>query len=190
MPHGTAISCLTSQRWRLASDHPDPEPLFRSLHRLQQDILAFNRMFGASWPDRVHAALAPSWSAYAEAAAAELRVLAAALPSGYSPQNSSARRTAHNSGKAFWARGSRLCTGPKPLLERVLSNWLSSGPVEPYSHHERHTSDGSVILPNFKDKTECVRSSESLPARLLCNQYNRNATANQQYGFGPRSEVT
>jgi hypothetical protein len=94
MPHGTAISCLTSQRWRLASDHPDPEPLFRSLHRLQQDILALNRMFGASWPDRVHAALAPSWSAYAEAAAAELRVLAAALPSGYSPQNSSARRTA------------------------------------------------------------------------------------------------
>jgi hypothetical protein len=94
MPHGTATSCLTSQRWRLASDHPDPEPLFRSLHRLQQDILALNRVFGASWPDRVHAALAPSWSAYAEAVAAELRVLAAALPSGYSPQNSSARRTA------------------------------------------------------------------------------------------------
>jgi hypothetical protein len=90
----TAAQEAAHERRSRLSDHPDPEPLFRSLHRLQQDILALNRMFGSSWPDRVHAALAPSWSAFAEAAAAELRVLAAALPSGHPPQNSSAPRTA------------------------------------------------------------------------------------------------
>ncbi len=47
------------ERRSRVSDHPDPEPLFRTLRRLQQDILTLNRMFVAPWPDRVHAALAP-----------------------------------------------------------------------------------------------------------------------------------
>ena len=90
----TAAQEAAHERRSRLSDHPDPEPLFRTLRRLQQDILALNRMFGAPWPDHVQAALAPSWSAYAKAAAAELCVLAAALPLRHPPQDSSAPRTA------------------------------------------------------------------------------------------------
>jgi uncharacterized membrane protein YccC len=90
----TAAQEAAHERRSRLSDHPDPEPLFRTLRRLQQDILTLNRMFGAPWPDRVHAALAPPWSAYAKAAAAELCVLAAALPSRHPPPDSSAPRTA------------------------------------------------------------------------------------------------
>ena len=90
----TAAQEAAHERRSRLSDHPDPEPLFRTLRRLQQDILALNRMFGAPWPDRVHAALAPPWSAYAKAAAAELCLLAAALPSRHPPPDSSAPRTA------------------------------------------------------------------------------------------------
>jgi len=89
----TAAEEAAHERRSRLSDHPDPEPLFRTLRRLQQDILALNRMFGAPWPERVHAALAPPWSAYAKAAAAELSALAAALPSRYPPPDSSAPRT-------------------------------------------------------------------------------------------------
>ena len=91
---GTAAEEAVHERRSRLSDHPDPEPLFRTLRRLQQDILALNRMFGAPWPDGVQAALAPPWSAYAEAAAAELCVLAAALPARHPPPDSSAPRTA------------------------------------------------------------------------------------------------
>ena len=91
---GIAAEEAAHERRSRLSDHPDPEPLFRTLRRLQQDILALNRMFGAPWPDRVHAALADSWSAYAEAAAAELRVLAAALPAHHPPPDSLAPRNA------------------------------------------------------------------------------------------------
>jgi len=90
----TAAQEAAHERRSRLSDHPDPEPLFRTLRRLQQDILALNRMFDAPWPDRVHVALAPPWSAYAKAAAAELCVLAAALPSRQPPPDSSAPRTA------------------------------------------------------------------------------------------------
>src|SRR5262249_945546 len=76
------------------SDHPDPEPLFRTLRRLQQDFLGLDRMLGAPGPDRVHAARAPPWSAYAKAAEAELCALAAALTSRHPPPDSSAARTA------------------------------------------------------------------------------------------------
>ena len=90
----TAAQEAAHERRSRLSDHPDPEPLFRTLRRLQQDILALNRMFDAPWPDRIHAALAPPWSAYAKAAAAELCVLASALPSRQPPPDSSAARTA------------------------------------------------------------------------------------------------
>jgi uncharacterized membrane protein YccC len=90
---GTAAEEAVHERRSRLSDHPDPEPLFRTLRRLQQDILALNRMFGAPWPDSVHAALAPPWAAYAEAAAAELSVLAAALPDRHPPPDSSALQT-------------------------------------------------------------------------------------------------
>jgi uncharacterized membrane protein YccC len=91
---GTAAEEAAHERRSRLSDHPDPEPLFRTLRRLQQDILALNTMFGAPWPDRVQAALAPPWSAYAEAAAAELCVLAAALPTRHPAPDSSEPRTA------------------------------------------------------------------------------------------------
>jgi uncharacterized membrane protein YccC len=90
----TAAQEATHEQRSRLSDHPDPEPLFRTLRRLQQDVLALNRMFSAPWPDRVQAALAPSWSSYAKAAAAELCILAAALPSRHPPQDSSASRIA------------------------------------------------------------------------------------------------
>jgi uncharacterized membrane protein YccC len=90
----TAAQEAAHERRSRLSDHPDPEPLFRTLRRLEQDVLALNRMFGAPWPDRVHAVLAPPWSAYAKAAAAELCLLAAALPSRHPPPDSSAPRTA------------------------------------------------------------------------------------------------
>lgn len=56
------------------------------LRRLQQDILALNRMFGAPWAGpRSRGAGAALVSIYAKAAAAELCVLAAALPSRHPP---------------------------------------------------------------------------------------------------------
>ncbi|MCW3473434.1 FUSC family protein [Limobrevibacterium gyesilva] len=91
---GTAAEEAARERRSRLSDHPDPEPLFRTLRRLQQDILAMNRMFGAPWPEHIQFALAPSWSAYAEAVAAELRALAAALPVPAPPPDSPTPRTA------------------------------------------------------------------------------------------------
>lgn len=90
----TAAQEAAHERRSRLSDHPDPEPLFRTLRRLQQDILTLNRMFVTPWPDRVHAALAPPWSAYAKAASAELCALAVALPCRHPPPGSSAARTA------------------------------------------------------------------------------------------------
>jgi uncharacterized membrane protein YccC len=90
----TAAQEAAHERRSRLSDHPDPEPLFRTMRRLRQDILTLNRMFVAPWPDHLHAALAPPWSAYTKAAAAELRVLAAALPSRQPPPDSAAARTA------------------------------------------------------------------------------------------------
>ena len=90
----TAAQEAAHERRSHLSDHPDPEPLFRTLRRLQQDILTLSRMFVSPWPDSIHAALAPPWSAYAKAAADELCVLAAALPSRHPPPSSSQARTA------------------------------------------------------------------------------------------------
>ncbi len=85
---GAAAEEAARERRSRLSDHPDPEPLFRTLRRLQQDILALNRLFGTPWPERVHAALAQPWSAYALAVEAELRALAAALPVRHPPPES------------------------------------------------------------------------------------------------------
>jgi len=41
--------------------------------------------------------------------------------------------------KAFWAQGARLCTAPETMLQRVLSNWPSSGRAELYSSPIRQT---------------------------------------------------
>jgi uncharacterized membrane protein YccC len=43
---GTAAEEAAHERRSRLSNDPDPEPLFRTLRRLQQDILALNRMFG------------------------------------------------------------------------------------------------------------------------------------------------
>ena len=52
------------------------------------------------------------------------------------------------------------------MLQRVLSNWPSSGP------DERHISNAFCNGSEFKKRAKCAGSSESLPAGLLCNQYN------------------
>jgi uncharacterized membrane protein YccC len=82
---GSAAEEAARERRSRLSDHPDPEPLFRTLRRLQHDVLALNRMLGAPWPDRLETALAHSWSVCALAVAAELRGLAAALPARHAP---------------------------------------------------------------------------------------------------------
>ena len=45
---------------------------------------------------------------------------------------------------------------------------------------------GAQVVKAGKKKAKSVRSSESLPTGLLCNQYTWNATANPRYGFGMR----
>ena len=88
----TAADDAVHERRMRLSDHPDPEPLFRTLRRLQQDILALNRMFSAPWPEATQAALAAPWSSYAEAVAATLRGLAIALPARRLPPDTAGGR--------------------------------------------------------------------------------------------------
>jgi hypothetical protein len=59
----SAVEDAARERRSRISDEPDPEPLFRSLRRLQQDVLALRRLFDAAWPESVQPALAPAWSA-------------------------------------------------------------------------------------------------------------------------------
>jgi uncharacterized membrane protein YccC len=89
----TAADDAARERRSRLSDHPDPEPLFRTLRRLQQDILALNRLFGTQWPDSARAALAAPWSTYAEAVAATLRALADALTARQPPPDTAPLRT-------------------------------------------------------------------------------------------------
>ena len=87
-----ADEAAQERRSRL-SDHPDPEPLFRTLRRLQQDILALHRLFGTQWPDAAQAALAAPWATYAEAVAVTLRSLADALAACQPPPDTTLLRT-------------------------------------------------------------------------------------------------
>ncbi len=89
----TAADEAAHERRSRLSDHPDPEPLFRTLRRLQQDILALNRLFNTQWPDAAQAALAVPWSTYAEAVAATLRALAAALATCQPPPDAAQLRS-------------------------------------------------------------------------------------------------
>lgn len=89
----TAADDAARERRSRLSDHPDPEPLFRTLRRLQQDILALNRLFDTQWPDAAQAALAAPWSTYAEAVAATLQALAAALATCQPPPDTAKPRT-------------------------------------------------------------------------------------------------
>jgi uncharacterized membrane protein YccC len=91
---GAAVGDAARERRSRISDEPDPEPLFRTLHRLQQDVLALQRLFDAPWPESVQPASAPAWADYAEAVAAALRTLAAALPARQPPPDLAAPRTA------------------------------------------------------------------------------------------------
>jgi uncharacterized membrane protein YccC len=81
----TAAEDDARERRSRLSDHPDPEPLFRTLRRLQADILALHRLFNLPWPAPVRATLAAPWSAYADAVAATLRAHADALPARQPP---------------------------------------------------------------------------------------------------------
>ena len=78
---------------RYASDELRMPPKGKLSDPQIADLVTWVKL-GAPWPDRVHAVLAPPWSAYAKAAAAELCLLAAALPSRHPPPDSSAPRTA------------------------------------------------------------------------------------------------
>jgi hypothetical protein len=91
---GTAVEDSARERRSRISDQPDPEPLFRTLRRLQQDVLALRRLLDAPWPESVQPGLAPACSAYVEAVAAALRSLAAALPGRQPPPDLPAPRTA------------------------------------------------------------------------------------------------
>ncbi len=82
---GTAVEDAARERRSRISDHPDPDPLFRTLRRLQQDALALRRLFDVPWPESVQPALALPFAAYAEEVAAALRTLAAALVSRQLP---------------------------------------------------------------------------------------------------------
>lgn len=89
----TAADEAAHERRSRLSDHRDPEPLFRTLRRLQQDILALHRLFGTAWPDAARDALAAPWSTYAEAVAATLRGLADALTARQPPPDTAPLRT-------------------------------------------------------------------------------------------------
>ncbi len=91
---GTAAQEASRERRSRLSDHPDPEPLFRTLRRLQHDVMALNRMFGTPWPDRVDQVLARPWSTCALAVAEELRALAAVLPARRQPPDTAGRHAA------------------------------------------------------------------------------------------------
>jgi uncharacterized membrane protein YccC len=85
---GTAAEEAQHERRSRLADHPDLEPLFRTLRRLQQDTLALYRLVRDPWPEGVHSALAAPWAACAEAAAATLRGIAASLPARHAPPDS------------------------------------------------------------------------------------------------------
>jgi len=90
---GTAVEEAARERRSRLSDDADAEPLFRTLRRLRQDILGFNRMLNAAWPDQVQAMLAGPWSVLAEAIAATLRSLAQDLLSQRAPEDAASLRT-------------------------------------------------------------------------------------------------
>jgi uncharacterized membrane protein YccC len=91
---GTAADEAARERRSRLSDQADLEPLFRTLRRLQQDILALHRLFGEGWPGPVQATLAPLWSAYANLVAEALQALAVALPARQEPSEQAALGTA------------------------------------------------------------------------------------------------
>jgi uncharacterized membrane protein YccC len=89
----TAADEAAQERRSRLSTHADPEPLFRTLRRLQQDILALNRLFNTQWPDAAQAVLAAPWSTYAETVAETLRTLADALTACQPPPDTAPLRT-------------------------------------------------------------------------------------------------
>jgi len=91
---GTTVADAARERRSRISDEPDAEPLFRTLRRLQQDVLALRRLFDAPWPESVRPTLAPAFTAYAEAVAVALRSLGAALAARQSSPDLPVSRTA------------------------------------------------------------------------------------------------
>ena len=85
-----AVAEAARERRSRLSDHPDTEPLYRTLRRLRQDIFALNRALGTPWPDQVQATLAAPWSALAAAVVTTLRSLAQALPTRQMPEDTRA----------------------------------------------------------------------------------------------------
>ncbi len=88
-----AVEEAARERRSRLSDDAGCEPLFRTLRRLRQDILGFNRMLNTAWPDQVQAVLAAPWSVLAAAIEATLRSLARDLMRRRAPEDAAALRT-------------------------------------------------------------------------------------------------
>ena len=85
----TRLEVLTEEAARERRSHmssePDPEPIFRTLRRLRQDISSLNRAFREPWPGAIHQQLTGPWSKLAGTAAHALEELARALPARKAP---------------------------------------------------------------------------------------------------------
>src|SRR5215203_155493 len=74
-----AYDAARERRSRLVGE-PDPEPLSRTLARLQTDVSAFGRILTEPLPEAAHAHLSEPWSNVARAAASALRHASLTLP--------------------------------------------------------------------------------------------------------------
>jgi uncharacterized membrane protein YccC len=76
---------VARERRNRLSDEPDPEPLYRTLRRLRQDVGAITRAFGEPLPGEVQDHLAEPWRQFAQATADALVALGAMLVSRQAP---------------------------------------------------------------------------------------------------------
>jgi uncharacterized membrane protein YccC len=76
---------VARERRNRLSDEPDPEPLYRTLRRLRQDVGAITRALGEPLPDVVQKHFAEPWLQVAQAAAATLLDLGMALVGRQTP---------------------------------------------------------------------------------------------------------
>jgi uncharacterized membrane protein YccC len=78
---------VARERRNRLSNEPDPEPLYRTLRRLRQDIGAITRAFSEPLPEEVQAHFAEPWLQFAQAAAAALADLGVMLVNRQAPPN-------------------------------------------------------------------------------------------------------
>jgi uncharacterized membrane protein YccC len=76
---------VARERRNRLSDEPDPEPLYRTLRRLRQDIASLTRALGEPLPEIVQKHFAEPWAQATQAAAAALLDLGKALVGRQTP---------------------------------------------------------------------------------------------------------